>query len=96
VLGVNVYGVVPAIVVLITAGDQTPTIEFSEVVGNNGAVEPEHIGAIVVKVGVIIELIVTVPVAVAVQLAVVIEIASIKLPTDKSDVPALTDTKRME
>ena len=92
----NVYGVVPATVVFITVGDQTPTIEFSEVVGNNGAIEPEHNGAIAVKVGVTIVLIVTVPDAVAGQLAVVIEIASIKLPTDNWDVPALTDTKRSE
>ena len=49
-VGVKVYKVV---VVLLTAGLQVPVIPFVEVVGRMGAVSPEQIGAIVLKVGVI-------------------------------------------
>ena len=37
---------------LIVAGLQLPVIELFEVVGKTGAVAPEHIGSIAVKVGV--------------------------------------------
>jgi hypothetical protein len=48
--GVKVY--VPLAVLLTIAGDQVPVIPLSDVAGNIGAIEPEHIGAMAVKVGV--------------------------------------------
>ena len=44
--GVNVYVLVPAVVVLIVAGDQVPVIPLSDVVGSVGADVFIHIGAI--------------------------------------------------
>ena len=52
-------------VVLSKAGDQVPVIPLVEVVGNAARVEPEHIGATALNVGVIFGLTVIVNVAVA-------------------------------
>ena len=41
---------------LFNAGDQVPLIPLLEVVGNAVKVAPEHIGAIVEKIGVVFEL----------------------------------------
>ena len=43
---------VPLAVLLTIAGDQVPVIPLSDVAGNTGATEPEHIGAMAAKVGV--------------------------------------------
>jgi hypothetical protein len=54
----------PEVVLLTTEGDQVPLIAigaFVETDGNVGAFVPLHIGAIVLKVGTTIVLIVTVP-----------------------------------
>ena len=51
--GVKVYGVVPAVLVLITAGDQVPAIPLLEVSGNAGAVLFRQISPITSKVGVV-------------------------------------------
>ena len=48
--GVKVY--VAVAVLLTTAGDQVPLMPFVDVNGNAGAVEPSHIAAIGLKVGV--------------------------------------------
>jgi hypothetical protein len=40
--------------VLSNAGDQVPVIPLLEVVGNGASVDPEHIGATVVSVGVVL------------------------------------------
>jgi len=58
--GVNVY--VPLVVLLTVAGTQVPVIPLSDVVGNDGAIEPEQIGATTAKVGATFELTVTVSV----------------------------------
>jgi hypothetical protein len=50
-VGVNVY--VPVLVLLTVAGLQVPLIPLVEVVGNTGAVAPEHIAANGLNVGVI-------------------------------------------
>ena len=50
---------VPEAVLLTVAGFQVPVIELFDVVDKTGLVEPEHIGAIAVKVGVTIGLTVT-------------------------------------
>jgi hypothetical protein len=61
-LGVKVY---VAVVVLSTvAGDHEPVIPLVEVVGRTGATDPLQIGAMAAKVGVILELTVTVSVVV--------------------------------
>jgi hypothetical protein len=44
------------VAVLFNAGDQVPLIPLLEVVGNAVKVAPEHIGAIVEKIGVVFEL----------------------------------------
>ena len=44
------------VAVLFNAGDQVPLIPLFEVVGNAANVAPEHIGAIVEKIGVVFEL----------------------------------------
>jgi hypothetical protein len=49
---------------LFTAGDHVPVIPFVDVVGRIGAVDPEHIGAIAVNVGIVLLFTVTVNVAV--------------------------------
>ena len=41
---------------LFSAGDHVPVIPLFEVVGNAANVAPEHIGAIVEKIGVVFEL----------------------------------------
>ena len=51
--GVNVYVVVPGVVVLIVAGFHVPLIPLLDVVGNVGAVLFWHSGPIAVNVGVI-------------------------------------------
>ena len=60
--GVNVY--VPVVVLSTVAGDQVPVIPLIDVVGNTGAVDPLHIGAMAVKVGVTLGVTVTVRVVV--------------------------------
>ena len=50
-VGVKVYGVVPAILVLITAGDQVPVIPLLEVSGKVGAVVFRQIAPIASKAG---------------------------------------------
>jgi hypothetical protein len=60
--GVNVY---VAVAVLFTvAGLQVPVMPLLEVVGSTGAIDPEQIGAIAVKDGMILLVTVTVSVAV--------------------------------
>ena len=51
--GVNMYTVVPAVLVLITAGNQVPAIPLLEVAGNAGAVLLRQISPITSKVGVV-------------------------------------------
>ena len=51
--GVNVYVVGPAVAVLMVAGLQVPVIPLLDVVGNAGALEFWHSGAIAVNDGVI-------------------------------------------
>ena len=60
--GVNVY--VPDVVLFIVAGLHVPLIPFVDVGGSAGAADPLHIGAIGLKVGVILELTVTVAIVV--------------------------------
>ena len=62
-LGVNVYVVVA--VLFTVAGLHVPTMPLVEVVGSTGAGEPLQIGAIALKVGVVLLFTVTVKVAVA-------------------------------
>jgi len=50
-VGVKVY--VPVALLLIVAGFQVPVTEFVDVVGKIGLVEPEQIGAMSVKVGIV-------------------------------------------
>ena len=52
------------VAVLFRAGAQVPVIPLLEVVGNGDSVAPEHMGAIVLKVGVMFGLTVMVNVAV--------------------------------
>ena len=49
---------VPLAVLLTTAGDQVPVIPFVDVSGSTGAVDPSHIDATGLKVGVTIGVIV--------------------------------------
>ncbi len=49
----------PEAVLLTVVGLQVPVIKFVDVVGKTGLVDPEHIGAMAVKVGVTIGLTVT-------------------------------------
>mgnify|MGYP006262631575 CR=1 FL=1 len=51
--GVKLYTVVPAVLVLITAGNQVPAIPLLEVAGNAGAVLLRQISPITSKVGVV-------------------------------------------
>ena len=51
-VGVNVYMVIPAVVVL-TAGLQVPVMPLVEVVGNTGAAAPAQTAGIAAKIGVI-------------------------------------------
>ena len=62
VVGVKVY--VPLVVLLTTAGDQIPVMPFVDVDGSTGAVEPSHIAATGLKVGVRLGVTVTVNVVV--------------------------------
>ena len=55
----NVYVKIPGIEVSINGGFQVPVIELFDVTGRIGLAAPEHIGAIVVKVGVTIGFTVT-------------------------------------
>ncbi len=50
-LGVKMYVVVAA---LFNAGDHVPEIPFNEVVGKGASAAPEHIGATLAKVGVLL------------------------------------------
>jgi hypothetical protein len=58
-VGVNVYVVVPLLLVLMVAGDQVPAIPFVDVLGKEGATEFWHKGPIAVNVGVVNAFIVT-------------------------------------
>ena len=58
-VGVKVYGVVPATLVLITAGDHVPVIPLLEVTGNVGAVVLRQIAPIASKIGATVGLTVT-------------------------------------
>ena len=51
---------VPLAVLITTEGDQVPVMPFVDVNGNTGAAEPSQIGAITAKVGVTLDVIVTV------------------------------------
>src|SRR4051812_35324128 len=51
--GVNIYGDLPSVAVLIVEGLQVPVIPLFDVVGNEGGVEVWHISAITSNVGVI-------------------------------------------
>jgi hypothetical protein len=69
---------------LTIAGFQVPVIELLDVVGKTGRVEPEHIGAISVKVGVIVGFTVTlivVPIAHSPTLGVKLYIPEVVLLT---------------
>ena len=55
----KVYGVVPAMLVLITTGDQVPVIPLLEVAGSAGAVLFKQMAPIASKVGVTAGVIVT-------------------------------------
>ena len=54
----------PDVVLLTTEGFHVPVIPFIDIVGRTGAVLPEQIGAILLNVGVMLEVILTVNVAV--------------------------------
>ena len=60
--GVNVW--VPVAVLFTVAGFQVPVIPLVDVAGRTGATEPEQIGAIALKAGIILLVTVTVSVAV--------------------------------
>ncbi len=62
--GVKVYEVVPATLVLITAGDQVPVIPLLEVRGSAGAVVFRQIAPIASKIGVTVGVTVTLSVCV--------------------------------
>jgi hypothetical protein len=53
--GVNVYVVVPLIALFIVEGDQVPVIPLLDVKGRVGVLPFKQIGAMAVKVGVVVE-----------------------------------------
>ena len=54
----------PVVVLLTVEGSHVPVIPLVDVVGRTGATLPAHIGAIVLNVGIMLELMLTVKVAI--------------------------------